>query len=553
MHQPDYRDYASGEFTAPWTYLHAIKDYCDMAWHLEHNPGARAVFNFVPILLDQLEDYAEQFRTGTIRDPLLRLLKKPRGETYSAAERQLLAESCFRSNHATMLEPFLAYKALHALWGAAAGGSGKGIAYLGDQFYADLVTWYHLAWTGETLRREKLLVRRLMDKGREFTPEDRGALCDLIGATISDLIPRYRRLAESGRIELSTTPHYHPILPLLIDLSCAREALPDSPMPAAKHYPGGAERAQFHVNAAREAYARRFGKEPTGVWPAEGGISTEAALMLARAGLRWTASGEGVLMNSLQAAAGKDVALPPRHEYLYCPYELRQGDAAITCFFRDDGLSDRIGFEYSKWVGGDAAQDFVASLEAIRAAAPADSTPVVSVILDGENAWEFFPYNGYYFLSELYQKLAAHPFIRMTTFEQYLASGEARAQTRPLRRVVAGSWVYGNFSTWIGSADKNRAWDLLCEAKARYDEIARGAEPTSLVARQLADCESSDWFWWFGDYNPGESVAVFDRLYRNNLSNLYRLLNLRVPESLKTPLSVGHGKPESGGAMRRAH
>jgi alpha-amylase/alpha-mannosidase (GH57 family) len=226
-------------------------------------------------------------------------------------------------------------------------------------------------------------------------------------------------------------------------------------------------------------------------------------------------------------------------------------DTGITCFFRDDRLSDLIGFEYSKWHGDEAAAHFVGELETIAAHAAPGETPLVSVILDGENCWEFYPYNGFYFLDSLYEQLAAHPVLRTTTFAGALAQPAAE-----LPRLVAGSWVYGDFTTWIGSPEKNRAWDLLVAAKESFDRVVSAGRLTqaerAAAERQLADCEGSDWFWWMGDYNPAFAVAAFDRLYRTNLAFLYRLLTLPVPASLAEPISRGTGHPELGGTMRRA-
>ena len=226
----------------------------------------------------------------------------------------------------------------------------------------------------------------------------------------------------------------------------------------------------------------------------------------------------------------------------------------LALFFRDDRLSDLIGFEYAKWNGHDAAVNFISELEAIASGAADGETPLVSVILDGENCWEYYAYNGYYFLDELYRLLESHPLICTTTYRAYL--GQATIGAAALERITAGSWVFGNFTTWMGSADKNRAWDFLCAAKRSFDlVIASGRldqEQASAAYRQLAACEASDWFWWLGDYNPRFAVTSFDQLYRDDLSNLYRLLNLPVPADLAHPISHGSGHPEAGGAMRRA-
>jgi alpha-amylase/alpha-mannosidase (GH57 family) len=554
MHQPDYRNYQTGEFFLPWVYLHAIKDYSDMACHLEKHPKVHAVVNFVPVLLDQMEDYIEQFDSGQIRDPLLRLLATPDLDHLGSDERSLIMESCFRCNHVNMMQPFPLYRQLHDLYEKLKQQDVAGLAYLSGQYLADLLMWYHLVWTGESVRQENDGVLQLMTKGAGFTYADRLWLCDLIGDVIRNLIPRYRKLAESGQIELSSTTHYHPLSPLLLDFSSAHDSLPYLVLPEEESYPGGRERVSVQLASAITSHARRFGHEPAGIWPAEGAVSPAFLDVLSQQGCRWIASGENVLSNSL---CKSDPARHEsgRHHYLYHPYRLQGASHNITCFFRDDVLSDRIGFEYARWFGLDAAEDLIRSLEQIGKEAPQGQEPLVSIIMDGENAWEHYPYNGFHFLNDFYRMLEAHPFIRTTTFDSYIRSSGDMA-TVELPELVAGSWVYGTFSTWIGDRDKNRAWDLLCAAKQRYDEVMQSgfltAEEKVRADRQLSSCESSDWFWWFGEYNPAPSVESFDRLFRDNLSNLYRLLKLPVPATLMEPVSHGSdGYHESSGTMRR--
>jgi alpha-amylase/alpha-mannosidase (GH57 family) len=234
----------------------------------------------------------------------------------------------------------------------------------------------------------------------------------------------------------------------------------------------------------------------------------------------------------------------------------------MLCFFRDDRLSDLIGFEYRKWHSGQAAAHFVGELEAIASAATSGARPLVCVIVDGENAWEYYPYNGYYFVSDLYARLAKHALIRARTCRDVVASLDGAAASGlpdaagTLPGLVAGSWVYGDFMTWIGSPDKNRAWDLLAAAKAACDEaLASGrisAQQQAQVSRQLAVCEGSDWFWWFGDYNPADAVARFDALYRANLRRLYEMIGVPPPAALAQPVSAGSATAVSEGAIRRA-
>jgi alpha-amylase/alpha-mannosidase (GH57 family) len=557
MHQPDYRDTVSNEYVLPWTYLHAIKDYSDMAFHLEENAKARVTFNFVPILLEQLEDYTEQFKLNKIRDPLLALLVNDDLSAISESQCRLVVTSCFKSHHEKMLSPFPHYQRLLHLYQLIEPMSGSDeLHYLSAQYKADLLVWYHLAWCGESLRRNNKVIQQLMSKGVLFTLADRKQLFEVIGDTISGLIPRYKALVKKKQIEISTTPYYHPILPLLLDFKTTVDVMPYAPLPKHATYTGGLSRASAHVKGALEYHGNLFGEKPRGMWPAEGGVSNAALSLMAEHGVEWAATGQAVLANSLLKS---QLGVHDKNEYLYQPYRVTNGKQDILCFFRDDQLSDKIGFEYAKMHTPDAVSDFVKTIEAIGQSS--DMPKVVSVILDGENAWEYYPYNGYYFLNELYAALANHPDIQMTTFSDMVdlyktAPYQTEENTaRLLPQVAAGSWVYGTFSTWIGSKDKNAAWDLLCDVKKVYDRVLSengiSTEKLALLERQLAICEGSDWFWWFGDYNSSDSVASFDQLYRRNLINLYTLLGQPVPQKLHLKISMGGGNADNAGTMRR--
>jgi len=556
MHQPDYRDYSTGEFVLPWVYLHAIKDYTDMAYHLEQHPKVKAIVNFVPVLVDQLEDYAEQFSTGNVRDPMLRLLLTENLDQISEADRTLILESCFRSNHAKMIEPYPSYKRLFDLFQLLEDAGKTTFSYLSGQFLADLLTWYHLAWCGESMRREHDFIIQMLTKDENFSWADRKSLFKIIGQNVAGVVPRYRLLAERGQIEISATPHYHPLAPLMLNFESARESEPSSSLPQSIAYPGGKTRVVSHLTSTLKTHKQRFGVTPQGLWPAEGAVSTALVELMAEQNVKWIASGEGVLANSLRLSGD----LPEQKDYLYRQYNIKGPASSVNCFFRDDRLSDLIGFEYARWNGKDAAQHFVSQIEKIAAEAPDNERPLVSIILDGENAWEYFAYNGYHFLNDLYAELEGHESIQTTTFGEYLEKRESVKnvgfpKAGELPRLVAGSWVYGTFSTWIGSTDKNHAWDLLCMAKQSYDMVIAGgrlsAKEIAIAEKQLSSCESSDWFWWFGDYNPSGAVASFDRLYRHSLMELYRMLKLPVPANLNYPISSGGGSVESGGTMRR--
>lgn len=550
MHQPQYLDLISGEYQLPWTYLHGIKDYVDMAAHLEANPEARAVVNFAPVLLDQIEDYVRQIQgflnnSGALRDPLLAALNRPVLPA-TPELRAALMKDCLRANEQRLINRFPQYRRLADMAGWFASHP-QSMIYAAEQFLVDLLMWYHLAWIGETVRRTDERVQRLMDKGHAFNLHDRRVLLEVICELLSGVVGRYRKLAERGQVELSVTPYGHPILPLLLDIDSAREAMPDVHLPVLDKYPGGEERARWHVREAITTFERHFGFRPAGCWPAEGGVSARALRLLEEEGFHWAASGESVLRNSLAATAMPEVA--PREQSLYLPYRLPHG--RLACFFRDDGLSDLIGFTYSTWHADDAVANLVHHLENIANATRQQPGSMVAIILDGENAWEYYPENGYYFLSALYRRLADHPRLKLTTFSQYLADGAPVAQ---LPQMVAGSWVYGTFSTWIGDRDKNRGWDMLGDVKRAFDQaVMEGrltGEKLAAAERQLAVCEGSDWFWWFGDYNPAATVSDFERLYRLHLANLYQMLGEEPPEYLSRVFTQGGGSPELGGVMR---
>ncbi|HEY7994351.1 MAG: glycoside hydrolase [Candidatus Eremiobacterales bacterium] len=545
MHQPQYRRASSGEFQLPWTYLHAIKDYADMAWHLEQNGDARAVVNLTPVLLDQIEDYAGQFARRAFRDPLLRALADP--ESVPSDDLARLIEACFRANAERMIRRHAPYQRLRDAYDSARTGGFHG--YLSTRFLTDVCVWYHLAWLGESIAREDARAIRLQEKATDFDETDRSDLIDLMGEVVRGIIGRYRALAANGRVELSTSPYTHPILPLLIDFIVARESQPDASLPHAPEYPGGVARAQAHVRAAIASHAGRFGKRPAGCWPSEGAISKASLSLLASSGFAWGASCETVLVRSL-GAAGAD--LPPREAILYKPYVV--GDASgrgIAMFFRDVRLSDLIGFRYADWHADDAIANFVGELEGIARSTAEHDAPIVSIILDGENAWEHYPENGFYFLSGLYRALSSHASLRLTTFSEHLVRN---APASRLDTLVAGSWVYGTLSTWIGEPAKNRAWDLLVAAKTDFDgAVAAGSltgERLALVEAQLKVCEGSDWFWWFGDENPARTVSDYDRLFRDHIADLYRLMGVEAPASVGAVIGVGVGSPEHGGSMR---
>lgn len=551
MHQPQYR--CNDIYTRPWTWLHAIKDYTDMAAHIEAVPEARAVVNFSPHLMVQIDDYTHRIRRlldsgepsgDHILDALGGLL--PEGNTAQEA----LVRSCLRAHDVNIRQRFGPYNHLcHIAEQALEAGR------LPEQCdMTDLLVWYCLAWMGEFMRGGSPLAGRLMDQASGFRAQDRHELLAMIGREIAAILPRYRRLAESGRVELSVTPFSHPILPLLVDFSSAREAMPGVELPSGS-YPGGEARCNWHLRQAIACFEHHFGFRPAGCWPSEGALSERTLELLQNHGFTWTASGTNVLRNSL-GDQHKYAQESPQHRLWAAPSANRDGKA-LVCIFRDDELADLIGFSYSQWQAVDAVNDLVYRLEQAleRANAQGNSEPTVSIIMDGENAWEYYPENGREFLSLLYQRLSSHPRFRLCTFSDVLK----RVPLQPLPRLTAGSWVYGNFSVWIGHPAKNRAWERLIDARLAVDQAMAadhaGQLPVEQVLEQLSVCESSDWFWWLGEEGRAQDGPAFDELFRLQLKALYRLIGVPAPAILDQPVDDTHAQPGSGKAstMRQAN
>lgn len=555
MHQPNYQDGAGGSYLFPWVYLHALKDYSDMAAHIEKNPAAKAVFNFSPILLEQMDAYATEIKQWAstqvpLKDELLRHLVcegLPAPATYEFFK---LADLCLKANQENIIERYFPY--VHLIKALESLKLGSVDMKLDHFLLSDLLVWYHLGWIGESIRQDYPEIGYFYKKEKHFSYQDRIELLHIIGKIIADIIPRYKKLAEAGRIELSFNPYSHPILPLLISIDSAAEAMPKAVLPK-ENYPDGLARSQWQLEEGLRVFEKYFDFRPKGCWPSEGSISCDTIELLNTMGIHWAASGDSVLYNSMGLAANQSIAhsLAGQGSSIHRVYQLKDYD--LSLFFRDDSLSDAIGFEYSSWQAEAAVDDFINRLLAIKSNTHHIENNVISIVMDGENAWEYYYKNAEDFLSSLYQRLAEHDEFELMTFSELLDKNIKPVQ---LSGLVAGSWVYGSFSTWVGADDKNTAWNWLIAAKKMFDEcVSKGqyrAEELLLLNRQLAFCEGSDWFWWYGDDNSEQSIRDFDHLYRAQLRRLYQLLKVTPPEYLHHPFGKGSTHTH-GGVMRRGH
>ena len=531
MHQPDYRDPETGVATLPWVRLHATKDYGDMAARAEAYPGVRMTFNLTPVLLEQMAALA-----GGEQDAYERLARRP-ADALTEDERLFMLRHFFMVNWERSVEPHPRYRELLNRRGRRAGPEiGPEIL---DRFvaqdYLDLAVLFNLAWTDEMWIRRDPVLAAMRARPSGWTEPDKTALLDAHRRILGEIVPLYRRLQDAGVIEIATSPYFHPIGPLLLDQGTLREARPDLPLPAASFR--GDRDATWHLQEATRLMTALFGRRPAGLWPSEGGVSEEFLAFAGREGYRWAATDEAILLASLPAG---DVPPGAAHR----PWVRPGAPGPLALCFRDRTLSDLIGFVYGHWQAEAAADDFVARLKvAGRGTPPGEPPPLVSVILDGENAWEHYEGDGAPFLDALYARLAGDPDIRCVTPSEYLDRWPGAC--RELGRVRAGSWINGDFAIWIGHEEDRAAWDLVAEARAAL--LAREPDLTPEAFRNgwrsLMAAEGSDWTWWYGEEHFSPIASDFDRLFRLHLARVYRAAGLDAPPSLARPIKRAPAAP----------
>ncbi|MCS6806341.1 MAG: glycoside hydrolase family 57 protein [Acidobacteriota bacterium] len=533
MHQPSYKDYATGQYHLPWAYLHTTKDYYEMPHLIEPFARLRMTFNLTPSLIEAISDYAQ----GHARDEWLRLFQKP-PEQMTEDERQFVREQFFTVDAERYIEPMPRYKELYLKQTRREPFSHADVR--------DLQMHFHLAWLGESFKRHRPAIRRLVSKQRGYTEDDKQTLLALISELCQQTLSLYQSLWERGKIEVSATPYYHPILPLVCDTRSAAQSTPRVTLPQLHFaYP---DDARSQTALAVDCFRKTFGRVPNGFWPAEGGVSHEALVVLSEYGARWAATDESILRRSKLTLPKEHPARRDAGLLAYQPYWYRVGHKEIALFFRDHTLSDLIGFVYQRWNETEAVHDLMKRLRAIHQAMP---DAVVSIILDGENAWEHYAANGYDFLTQLYERIDQAEWIEATTFSECLTTTTRHGR---LESVHPGSWIGADFQTWIGDEEKNRAWDYLKRAREAVRKRATGSSDGAAAApllttdclpeltrRSLLAAEGSDWFWWFGPAHSSGQDAVFDALFRTHLKNVYAGLNQPWPAYLDAPIMVYRG------------
>jgi alpha-amylase/alpha-mannosidase (GH57 family) len=528
MHQPYYKDDNTGSYILPWVRLHGIKDYYDMPALLSDFPDIHQTFNLVPSLLKQIQDYVENNATD-----------KPLGLTLKAAseldqdDKLYLLRNFFMANWDTMIKPYPAYWQLLDRRGHSVSPNDllNATRYYTTRDYLDLQVWFNLTWFDPLFKNNDPFLKGLVKKGSGFTENEKALLIQKQREIMALIIPEYRRLAEIGRIELTTTPFYHPILPLLYDTDLAKAAIPDIHLPVNRF--SHPEDAKVQIDRAMTYHEKLFGSRPRGMWPSEGSVAEEIVPLIADAGIQWIGADEGVLARSLGIHIDRDFdGIMKNPEVLYKPYRVGKGDKQLSIVFRDHTLSDLIGFVYSKWDTKNAVHDLVDRLHRVRRGL-SDGPHLVSIILDGENAWEYYQNDGRDFFLALYERLSSEQGLQCVTVGEYLKLNPAQTNIEHLH---AGSWINANYRIWIGHEEDNRAWDLLTQTREALTEYASRDGDADKILRaweEIYIAEGSDWCWWYGDDHFSENDEEFDLLYRTHLMNVYRILGLDVPDELQ--------------------
>ncbi len=532
QHQPFYKN-EEGFYQMPWVRFHATKDYLDMLLVLREFPKIKNVINLVPSLLLQIEDYVK----NEAKDNIWVLTEKPAGEL-SGDDKRLILQNFFLANAENMIQPYQRYADLHRRYhNEVKQIPEKDLSNIfTEQEFRDLQVWYNLTWMGE-ISRLRPKIKKLFKKGRNFSEKDKQILLQETRSILSEIIPLHKKMWESGQVELSTTPFYHPILPLLIDSRTAKASDASTTLP--RHIFSHPEDAEAQIRNGLEYFEKLMGRKPEGMWPSEGSVSDDTAEMIARQGIRWIATDEAILARSLESGF--------QHTAIYQPYTFSGKNRPLQLFFRDHYLSDAIGFVYSTWDPEHAAADFIARLKDIRsriinmAGEENLGRYIVPIILDGENCWEFYKNDGRPFMRQLYGRLTEDSLIETVTFSEFL---QENSEFPVLKHIHPGSWINANFDIWIGSEEDNQAWDLLYKTrkflKTKEEEGVASEQMLQEAWEKIYIAEGSDWCWWYGDEHSSSHDLEFDQLYREHLMAVYHLFSAEVPTELYQTIKHSH-------------
>jgi alpha-amylase/alpha-mannosidase (GH57 family) len=538
QHQPFYKDLVSGEYRLPWVRLHALKDYYGMVKLLEEFPNVHQTFNLVPSLITQIQEYAE----GTARDPFLAVAARP-AKDLTADERRFALQYLFQANPERLIGRYPRYAELWGQFQGSGSSPERAEKMFSVQDFTDLQVLSQIAWFDEFFLQEPEIAE-LVRKGRGYSLQDQQFVIKRQSELIGKVIPAHAEAAKQGTIEISTSPFYHPILPLVCDTTMGAVSTPGLPLPQNRfRHP---EDAREQLQRGLDLHEKVVGIRPKGVWPSEGSVSEEVFAIGASLGVQWMATDEGVLSRALGMSFMRDGQghLPEAAaQKLYTVHRYENGETRMHLIFRDHAISDLIGFVYSGMPAQEAASHLMQNIrEAAQPALSKGQDAVVSIILDGENAWEYYPESGREFLRRFYDELQKDPGIEGLTVSEAIAR---QGSFNPLNSLTPGSWIHANFNVWIGAQEDNRSWDYLYHARNFYTQAAPNAseEQRKLALEELFIAEGSDWNWWYGPEHHSANDREFDELYRKHLSNVYQALGATPPDYLAQPIMGGMARP----------
>ena len=518
MHQPYYLDLEKKEAILPWVRLHGVRSYYDIPYLIDKLEGTRITINLVPSLVEQINLYCE----GNLTDIYLKLTEKD-PSLMNDEERLFLIDNFFSVNFKNYIERWPNYRRLFNLRGESDDKDElrKRLVFFKDSDLRDLQALFNLAYFGFAAREEFPEINVLIEKQEGYSAKEIKRIVELQFEILGRLIPLYRKLFLEGKIDISVSPYFHPILPLIIDTNIAKVSLPDKPLPprfSKKHH------AYWHIEDAIKLFESVFHKKPSGMWPSEGSVSDDALNLIYNSGIKWIATDEGILKRS---------GFEKRHrmEYLYRPYIFKD---RLFCFFRDRELSDRIGFVYYNMEPKQAVSDFLQTLKRISEYS-SNKTMFVPIVFDGENPWEFYDNCGKDFLQVLFDAIQRCDFAEISLFSLELKE----EHSGKLDRVWPGSWINASFAIWIGHEEMNTAWLYLKKVAdffESFDPSTVDKENYEMARKELMIAEGSDWFWWYGDDFRVKGQEMFDVLFLKHLSNVYRFLGESPPFFLLTPI-----------------
>jgi alpha-amylase/alpha-mannosidase (GH57 family) len=538
QHQPFYKDLVTGEYRLPWVRLHALKDYYGMVKLLDEFPQVHQTFNLVPSLITQIQDYV----AGTARDPLFQLAATP-ARDLTSKDRTSCLQYLFQANPVHMIGRYPRYRALWDKFRASGDSPERAERFFLPQDYTDLQVLSQIAWFDEFFLEEPG-VQELIRQGRGYSLDDQNYVIALQRELMAKVLPAHAEAAKRGGIEISTSAFFHPILPLVCDTDIGTVSSPGLPLPQNRfRHP---EDAREQILRGLDLHEQVFGIRPKGVWPSEGSVSPETIAIAADLGVQWMATDEGVLGRSLGLFFSRDGSgrlQPDLAKKLYTVQRYQHGQTRMSMLFRDHTISDLIGFVYSGMDPREAAAHLLQNIrQAAQPVIDSGSDAVVPIILDGENAWEYYPQSGREFLRRFSDSLQTTPGVEAVTVSEAIERHQTHS---PLHSLVPGSWINANFNVWIGAPEDNRAWDCLYHARNFYsqNEATVTEEQRKLAFEELLIAEGSDWNWWYGPEHHSANDREFDELYRKHLSNVYQALGAIPPEYLAQPISGVAARP----------